>query len=198
MRHGAHSVHDPVGRCAPGGPARAGAGEVRALRLAALLVALACASPDEERTAGRAEVGAASPGPTVAPPSPSPPETVEARHLTWDVAAVERRLRAVGLEPVRRGEVRQPFLDVPGALLEVGGAEVQAFVYGDVIARARDTDGLDTTRVSPPTDMVTWREPASLVTKGNLAAVVLTRDEALRARIRRALVADDEPVRSEP
>lgn len=49
---------------------------------------------------------------------------------------------------------------------------------GDQVTRASDTDRLDPQRVAPPTTMVTWREPASLVVDNNLAVMVLTRDTA--------------------
>lgn len=83
--------------------------------------------------------------------------------------------------------VRQPFLNVAGTVLRVAGAELQVYVYGDAVACGRDTDARDTARVAPPTTMITWRTRPSLVTSNNLAAIVLTTDEALRHRISAAL-----------
>ena len=68
--------------------------------------------------------------------------------------------------------VRQPFMSAPGTTVRIR-AEIQIFVYGDAVARSRDTDRLDAVRVAPATMTVIWREPASLVTANNLAAIVL-------------------------
>ena len=78
-------------------------------------------------------------------------------------------------------------MSVPGTLLRVTNAELQAYVYGDQVDRARDTDPLDPARVAPPTMMVTWREPAGLVVDNNLALIVIARDSTVRARIRTAI-----------
>ena len=119
-----------------------------------------------------------------------PHDTADAGALTWSVASIETRLRDAGLAVTRdAGAVRQPFMSVPGSVLRVPGAELQAYVYGDQVARARDTDRLDPARVAPPTMMVTWREPASLVVDNNLALIVIARDAVVRARIRAAVAA---------
>jgi hypothetical protein len=113
-----------------------------------------------------------------------------AKPVTWDVAAVEARLRAAGLAPERASEsVRQPFMGVPGVLFRVlgGRGELQVYLYTDADARARDTDRLDPRRVAPPTMMISWRMPASLVVDNNLAVITLTGDESVRARVRAAL-----------
>jgi hypothetical protein len=100
---------------------------------------------------------------------------------------VRTRLQSAGLEPKAGGQVEQSFLSVPGTLLHFPEAELQIYIYPDPIFRAGDTATLDPLKVAPPTMRVTWMMPASLVTVGNVAVIVLTRDEALRARIRTAL-----------
>ena len=184
----------------------------RPLVAASLLLSLAFAAcRDEDRTRGDAaaippgSVGAAVEaagdggvphvvaGSAGAPPTTHvgpPHDTADAGALTWSVARIETRLRDAGLAVTRDpAEVRQPFMSVPGSVLRVPGAEVQAYVYADPVARARDTDRLDPARVAPPTMMVTWREPASLVVDNNLALIVIGRDPAARARIRAAVAA---------
>ena len=104
---------------------------------------------------------------------------------------IETRLRAAGLSPTPVAElVRQPFMRIPGTLFRFGRGELQAFVYSDQVVRALDTDKLDPVRVAPPTMMVSWRQPASLVVDANLAVIILTDDRSLRDRIRNALTGD--------
>lgn len=75
-------------------------------------------------------------------------------------------------------------MGVEGVLYRVEQAEVQVYLYADAVAVARDTDPLDTTRVAPPTMQVSWRMPPTLIVDNNLAAILLTRDDALRQKIR--------------
>ena len=114
---------------------------------------------------------------------------VAAQRLQWTPGIVITRLRSAGLAPSAPAEVRQPFFDPPGMRVTLAGghAEVQTFIFGDASAVSRATAALDTTRVAPPTMQVAWRMPPSLVVNNNLAAIVLTRDRALRDSIRWAL-----------
>lgn len=108
--------------------------------------------------------------------------------IAWDLASVEGKLRAAGLQPVRAAEpVRQPFMTVAGSLLNLGNGEVQIYIYGDASARAHDTHRLDPHQVAPPHMMVSWRMPPTLIVSDNLAAILLTHDAALRDHVRRAL-----------
>lgn len=61
--------------------------------------------------------------------------------------------------------------------------ELQAYVYADAGALSRDVDVLDTVRVAPPTMMIEWRMPPSLIVSNNLALILLTRDPELRKQI---------------
>ena len=130
-------------------------------------------------------------------PSPTPDrtgaadDTVPAQVITWDLAALEAALRGAGLEPARAAAVvSHPFMSVAGTVYSLsGGGELQAFLYADANAAARDVERLDTARVAPPTMMITWRATPALVTSNNLAAIVLTNDAALRRRVREALAA---------
>lgn len=119
---------------------------------------------------------------------PEPPDTVRgARQLQFTQAAVKERLIAVGFQPVDAGPVRQPFLGPTGRTYRINGGEIQAYIYGDAIALAREVDKLDTLRVAPPTMMVEWTMPPSLIVANNLAVILLTRDKQLRVRLRKAL-----------
>jgi hypothetical protein len=119
---------------------------------------------------------------------PARAESIAAHAVTWDLAAVVAALRRAGTPPVgAQEEIRQPFLSVRGALLKIPGADVQVFLYGDASAAATDVARLDTVRVAPPTMMVSWVAQPHLVVDNNLVAIVLTDDEVLASRVRRAL-----------
>lgn len=115
-----------------------------------------------------------------APPAPAVP---------WDFKKVESSLRDAGLKVRRDVAVNQPFLSVPGHVLVVGegDAEIQVYTYKSSRHRTADTDKLDPKTVTPPTMKAAWLMPPSLVANGNLAAIVLTRDEGLRQKIAAAL-----------
>jgi hypothetical protein len=101
----------------------------------------------------------------------------------------EGQLREAGFSVNRdRTPVRVNFMSVPGIELDLGNATaVQIFLYGDAAARGTDTDRLDPGRVPPPAANAPWGAPATLVTDNNMAAIVVTADQALRARIVDAL-----------
>ena len=130
---------------------------------------------------------AAPPQPQLAAASPPPSDSSGARIFNWTLGALETQLRSEGLQPVAIGEIRQPFIGGPGMRYRLSGGEVQAFVYADAGAVARDTDELDTVRVAPPTMMIDWVMPPKLIVDNNLVLIVLTRDDALREKIRAAV-----------
>lgn len=136
-----------------------------------------------DRTQTPETAGAVTPGtrrPTV--------DTIPWPPVQWTADTVRVALEESGLGPAQvLGTIHQPFMRAPAMVIAVPGATLQVFIYGDAAARGRDTDRLDTVRVAPPNTMVTWKEPASLLMNNNLAVVVLTRDAAVRHRIRDAL-----------
>ncbi len=75
------------------------------------------------------------------------------------------------------------------------GAIVQAYIYGDAIAVAMDTDRLDSATVAPSDMSVSWLMPPSLVVDNNLAAIILTRSGDTRRRIHAALTAEGDSIR---
>ena len=81
-------------------------------------------------------------------------------------------------------------MSIPARSYELGeGDELQLFVYPDSRGRAADTNKLDVRRVAPPDMMIKWRAKPSLIIDRNLAAIIITNDEARRQRVRDALVA---------
>lgn len=148
----------------------------------AIVPLTACDTKVEER----------APAQTALPPLPNstapPKDSIEGSSpLQWDLAILEQVLMASGLNHVRAGMVRQPFLGDKGVIYRVNGAELQVFLYADAGAVARDTDLLDTTRVAPPTMQIRWRMPPTLIVDNNMVVILLTTDSALRRKVRAAI-----------
>lgn len=106
----------------------------------------------------------------------------------WEQCKVAERLDRAGVVLTPRNEpVRHDFLSVPGVVYENSRVELQVFVYASAEARERDTRQLDSATVSPPTQRIVWRWPATLVTSSNLAAIILSLNERSVERIALAL-----------
>jgi hypothetical protein len=126
-----------------------------------------------------------------APASSFPPhehDTIDAPKGVWEVRAVRRALEVASLGPVSDdGVVHLPFLGPEGTRLGLPGAEVQVYIYADALARARETDLIDSLKVAPASGHVDWRMPASIIVTNNAAVIVLTSDDLLRKRIHAAV-----------
>lgn len=161
---------------------------------AALVLLVGCGPPADER----AEAAAAGAAAVDTPPAQAPaagasaavadPPAACPERGDWQICSVEKRLERAGLV-VRRTEelVRHDFLQVPGVQYETSRAELQVFLYPSAAARARDTDVLDSIAVAPRGRRIIWRWPATLVTSGNLAAIILSLNERQAERIALAL-----------
>ena len=115
------------------------------------------------------------------------PDSVRAHALQWTGELVMDALASAGLSPLVRGSTREPFMGIPGVLIDITGGEVEMFIYGDANAAARDVDQLDTLVVGPRGQHVVWRKPPALVNANNLVLIVLTADPAVRTRVRNAI-----------
>jgi hypothetical protein len=121
--------------------------------------------------------------------------TADAPPLTWTSALVERKLREAGIDarPLPASG-RHIFMSIPATSYALpGGDELQTFVYPDSASRAFDTSKLDTARVAPPNMMIKWRAQPTMIIDGNMAAIVITNDEARRQRVRDALSSFEKP-----
>lgn len=158
----------------------------RRTTLSALLVIVtACGGND----GGADDTSTVVPGEKTVPTAGAPSDTAAPQGATWNLEMVEGQLREAGFVVSRdRTPITLPYMSVPGTALDLGGsAAVQIFLYGDAAARGADTDSLDVTRGAPRGASVPWRGPATLVTDNNMAAIVVTGDQALRTRISDAL-----------
>lgn len=180
----------------------------------ALLLRYDWAAPDRATTPARPDTTGAAATPSSQPPTPplvSPSTSTGSSNATlpvarqssgdsvspflppWDVATFQTALASESLgSTVVATPVRQPFMSVPGTVLQltrraqpVGTAQV--YVYGDAVIRGRDTDQLDSVRVSPRTTSIRWQYPPTLITSNNMAVVVLASDPTISALVRRAV-----------
>ena len=115
--------------------------------------------------------------------------------VAWTPELVERRLHDANVDahplPSTGPHI---FMSIPARSYELaGGDELQVFLYPDSASRVRDTAKLDARRVAPPNMMIKWRAQPSLVIDGNMAAIIITNDEARRQRVRDALSPLDKP-----
>lgn len=153
----------------------------------AVVTVVACsgdrASPKAEEPRAAEVVVAES---TLAAPPPAG-ERCPAYGL-WRACSVEDRIARAGLAVKRRDEgVRHDFMRVEGLVWETSRAEVQVFLYASEAERKRDTDLLDTVTVAPRGRRIIWGRPATLVTSGNLAAIILSLNDRQAERIALAL-----------
>jgi hypothetical protein len=160
---------------------------VRRTVLSALLASVcACGGGD---AAPEDTAATTVPGAGTVPTAGVPGDTAAPQGATWNLEMVEGQLREAGFTVNRdRTPVNLPFMSVRGTALDLGGSvTLQIYLYGDAAARGADTDKLDPDRAAPRGANVAWRTPATLVTDNNMAAIVLTGDAAVRARIADAL-----------
>ena len=109
--------------------------------------------------------------------------------VLWSWERIEQRLAAAGIVArLLPSAGRHIFMSIPARSYELpDGDELQVFVYPDSVARDADTKKLDVERVAPPDMMIKWRAQPSMVLDRNLAAIIITNDEARRERLRDAL-----------
>ena len=114
---------------------------------------------------------------------------------TWTIERLESRLRDAGITAAPRPPTgNHIFMSIPARPYQLDdGDDLQVFIYPDSAKRAGDTDRLDTNRVAPPNMMIKWRARPSLITNDNLAAIVITNDEARRQRVHDALSRPPQP-----
>lgn len=151
-----------------------------------LFTAGACNEKVASKSNGDSTMNVAAATDAVFPPHEH--DTIDAPKGVWSTEAVVGALESRGLGPVTiQGRVQQPFIGPVGTGLHLPGADVQVYLYADALARARETDLIDSLKVAPRGTHVDWRMPASIIVINNAALIVLTNDETLRKRIHAAV-----------
>jgi len=113
---------------------------------------------------------------TTAPAAPS--VTSQGDSTVTDRASLMEALQGRGFDVQPAGEVRQPFFEVSGTVLKVGGADVQVFEFADAAAakEAMSTIGPDG---NPPTMMIDWVAAPHFYQAGKIIALYVGEDNAI-------------------
>ena len=71
------------------------------------------------------------------------------------------------------GEVSRPFLSVSGTRYQLGREQLEVYVYPSAAARERDFAAIDSVRVAPEGESVSWPATPTLIVSDNLAAILI-------------------------
>lgn len=145
--------------------------------------------PEASGTAGAADDTALLPG-TLAgtagqASSPCP------RTGRWAICSLEKRLEQSGfvLRKASGESARRSGFNVQPVVYTLGGARLEVFIYPDEAALNRDVAKIDTTVAAPRGQSNDWEIPPRFIRSGNLAAVLLTRNELQAERVMLAITA---------
>lgn len=106
----------------------------------------------------------------------------------WRECNVQKRLDRAGLRLEKQEEtIRHDFLDVEGLVWKTPRSEIQVFLYANRAARELDLADVDTLNVSGKEKRTYWKEPAVMVSSGNLTAIVISMNPREQERIALAL-----------
>ena len=154
---------------------------------------LACGG--EEKTTPDSVASRAFDAPAVS--NASPDSTVRlsnnpCRHTgSWEACTMERRLKQAGFVLKRLDEkpgTRAGFSVKPIAY-SLGSSRLEAFIYDDEKALARDMALIDTVTVAPRGSPPAWESTPMLIRSGNLAVVLLTQNPRQAERVMLAITA---------
>jgi hypothetical protein len=154
-------------------------------RLTALvIVAAACASPEEEkaqrtRIEQQAIAATAASGAIATSASPTG---------MWNEPQLVNRLVRAGLAPQAiPGEKPDAYWNAPVLAYHVGTATLYAYIYPDSGARRRVTDALDTLSLAPKGRPGAYPIPHLLIVQNNLAAVLVGANERKQEQVALAI-----------
>ena len=169
---------------------------LRAALVACLALATACGAPRPDRLPADSaslatpsgDGGRAGSYSAVNPESSGVParDSVSAEPVNWTVDLVMTRLKSGGLDAKLLQPVTAKHMSAPGARVQVPGAELEIYLYGDANATAQDIDRFDRL-MRMPDGALMWEKPPALVTANNMVILIVTSDPAVRERVRRAL-----------
>jgi hypothetical protein len=130
-------------------------------------------------------------GSSTAPASAQTPSSPCPRTGQWALCNLEKRLEQSGFVVKRvSGEApRRAGFSVAPAVYTLGRGRLEAFVYPDEAALAKDMASMDTLTASPRGKPGSWEMPPTLVRSVNLAAVFLTDSPVQAERLTLAITA---------
>ena len=113
-------------------------------------------------------------------------DSVSSHSVNWTVDLVMQRLSDGGMAATSLGPVTTKHMSVAGTRVQVPGAELEIYLYGDANAPAQDIDRFDRL-MRMPDGVLMWEKPPALVTSNNLVILVVTPDVRVREDVRRVL-----------
>ena len=87
-------------------------------------------------------------------------------------------LRAAGAEVEPVEQIEQPFFDATGQIIQVNGADVQAFEFVDESARNTASDQVSPDGSSTGTTMITWVDQPNFWAKGSVIVLYVGKEAA--------------------
>lgn len=93
-----------------------------------------------------------------------------------DVDSLIGALHGAGATVELADDVDQPFFMVKGQIVQVNGADVQVFEYGDEASAQADADTIDPEGSAIGTSMVTWIAPPHFYKSGALIVLYVGTD----------------------
>jgi hypothetical protein len=109
----------------------------------------------------------------------------------WAICSLEKRLEQSGFV-LRKAEGEPPRragFSVQPVAYTLGRARLEVFVYPDEAALIREVANIDTALAAPRGRTNDWEIPPRFIRSGNLAAVLLTRNELQAERVILAITA---------
>jgi hypothetical protein len=164
---------------------------IRLALAASVLITIACGTNDNGDATARTAAPPSTRGSLSSQDSARAATVAESTAVArdqWNVPEVVRRLTEAGYSVKDRGKtVQHPGFRNSGELLDVGGSELQVFIYDDAKARARDSDQLDTTATTGAALGVPARP--HIIINNNLIALHFTQNGRMAERVHDALMA---------
>jgi len=110
----------------------------------------------------------------------------------WAICSLEKRLEQSGfvLKKATGEPTRRSGFNVQPVVYTLGGkARLEVFIYPDEAGLTRDVAKIDTTLAAPSGQSNDWEIPPRFIRSGNLAVVLLTRNELQAERVMLAITA---------
>jgi hypothetical protein len=109
----------------------------------------------------------------------------------WAICSLEKRLEQSGfvLNKAPAESRRRLGFTVQPVVYTLGRARLEVFVYPDEASLNREVANIDTTLAAPRGQSNDWEIPPRFIRSGNLAAVLLTRNELQAERVMLAITA---------
>ena len=159
-----------------------------------VVFALAACGSGKESSADSAVTSAAAASRTDSAPASATTPVTSAKPTCvsegdWQQCSVAKRLTDAGYVPIEKGAAPAGIFPVPGMTYALGRAEVHVYVFKSAKERAGAVSAIDTVAVAPKGKVPSWTMPATLITSNNVAAILVSDNDAQVERVHNAIIA---------